>query len=119
MLILRSLAFNLLYYINIVVWMIGALPTFFLPRRVLLGAVKAWARSNLFLMRHVAGITCEIRGRENIPPGPVLVACKHQSVWDTFALFLVFEDPCYVLKRELMWLPLFGWLAAKQRMIAV
>ncbi|MDQ0396263.1 lysophospholipid acyltransferase family protein [Labrys monachus] len=119
MLILRSLLFNLLYYVNIVVWMVAVLPTFALPRRVLLRAVKAWARTNLFLMRHVAGITCEIRGRENIPPGPLLVACKHQSVWETFALFLVFDDPCYILKRELMWLPLFGWLAAKQRMIAV
>jgi 1-acyl-sn-glycerol-3-phosphate acyltransferase len=119
MLILRSLLFNLLYYINIIVWMVAALPTLALPRHVLLRTVKTWARVNIFLMRHVAGITCEIRGLENIPPGALLVAAKHQSVWDTFALFLVFDDPCYILKRELLWLPLFGWLASKQRMIAV
>jgi 1-acyl-sn-glycerol-3-phosphate acyltransferase len=119
MLLLRSLLFNILYYTNIVVWMIAALPTLALPRSFLHNLVKAWARVNFFLMRHVAGITCEIRGRENIPPGGLLVASKHQSVWDTFALFLVFDDPCYILKQELMWLPLFGWLASKQRMIAV
>ena len=119
MLLVRSLLFNLLYYINIIVWMIVALPTLVLPRSVLLGCVKAWVRVNFFLMRRVAGITCEIRGRENIPHGACLVASKHQSVWDTFAMFLVFDDPCYVLKRELTWIPLFGWLAVKQRMIAV
>lgn len=119
MLVLRSLLFNLFYYANIIVWMICALPSLLLPRIVLLTIVRAWSRVNFFLLRHVAGITCEIRGREHIPPGAVLVASKHQSVWDTFAMFLVFDDPCYVLKRELMWLPLFGWLAGKAEMIAV
>jgi 1-acyl-sn-glycerol-3-phosphate acyltransferase len=119
MLLVRSVLFNLLYYVNIIMCMIAALPTLLLPRTVLLACVKAWARVNFFLMRHVAGITCEVRGRENIPQGACLVASKHQSVWDTFAMFLVFDDPCYVLKRELTWIPLFGWLAAKQRMIAI
>lgn len=119
MLVLRSLLFNLAFYVNLVLWMILALPTLVLPRRALLWIVKSWARVNIVLMRHIAGITCEIRGRENLPPGPVLVAAKHQSTWDIFAMFLVCEDPCYVLKRELMWLPVFGWLAAKAQMIAV
>jgi 1-acyl-sn-glycerol-3-phosphate acyltransferase len=119
MIVLRSLLFNLVYYTNIILWMICALPSLLLPRIVLLRIVRAWARVNFFLMRTLAGITCEIRGRENVPPGGVLVASKHQSVWDTFAMFLVFDDPSYVLKRELMWLPLFGWLASKAEMIAV
>jgi 1-acyl-sn-glycerol-3-phosphate acyltransferase len=119
MIVLRSLLFNLVYYANIIIWMICVLPSLLLPRKVLLGIVRTWARLNFFLMRTLAGITCEIRGRENVPPGGVLVASKHQSVWDTFAMFLVFDDPAYVLKRELMWLPLFGWLASKAQMIAV
>jgi 1-acyl-sn-glycerol-3-phosphate acyltransferase len=119
MIFLRSLLFNLIYYANIVLWMICALPSLFLPRSVLRQIVRTWARGNFFLLRTVAGITCEIRGRENVPPGGVLVASKHQSVWETFAMFLVFDDPSYILKRELMWLPLFGWLARKAEMIAV
>ncbi|WP_448950389.1 lysophospholipid acyltransferase family protein [Labrys neptuniae] len=119
MLVLRSLLFNLAFYVNIVLWMIAALPTLLMPRGALLWIVRSWARVNIFLLRHLAGITCEIRGRENLPQGPVLVAAKHQSTWDIFAMFLVCEDPCYVLKRELMWLPVFGWLATKAQMIAV
>lgn len=119
MLVLRSLLFNLAFYVNIVLWMIAALPTLLMPRGALLWIVRSWARVNIFLLRHLAGITCEIRGRENLPQGPVLVAAKHQWTWDIFAMFLVCEDPCYVLKRELMWLPVFGWLATKAQMIAV
>ena len=73
MLVLRSLLFNLAFYVNIVLWMILALPTLLMPRPALLWIVRSWARVNIFLMRHIADITCEIRGRENLPPGPVLV----------------------------------------------
>jgi 1-acyl-sn-glycerol-3-phosphate acyltransferase len=119
MLVLRSLAFTTAFYVNITLWMILALPTLLLPRRVLIGVVRAWARSNLLLLRVLAGIRCEVRGRERVPPGGLLVAAKHQSVWETFALFLILDDPCYVLKRELTYLPLFGWLAMKARMVPV
>src|SRR3954454_15930252 len=108
MLVLRPLAFNLAFYLNFGLWMIGALPSLILPRRYLMMVVRGWARSNLFLMRVLAGIRFELRGRRHIPPGGLLVACKHQSFWETFALFLVFDDPCYILKRELQWIPLFG-----------
>jgi 1-acyl-sn-glycerol-3-phosphate acyltransferase len=119
MLVLRSLAFAIAFYANITLWMICALPTLLLPRRALVAVVRAWARSNLALLRILVGIRCEVRGRERIPPGGLLVASKHQSVWETFALFLILDDPCYVLKRELIWLPLFGWLARKARMVPV
>ena len=119
MLVLRSIAFNAAYYLNLILWMIAALPSMLLPRHVLLTIVKLWVRSNLFLLRTIAGIRCEFRGVENIPDGGVIIASKHQSVWETFALFHVLADPCYILKRELMWIPVFGWYAAKQRMVPV
>ncbi len=75
--------------------------------------------ARLWFLRVVCGITVEWRGREKLPDGACLVACKHQSSWETFALFMLLPDPTYVLKRELMWLPLFGWLATKARMIPV
>jgi len=115
----RSLLFNALFYVNITARMIVALPTIVLPYSFLLGVLRAYARSTLWLLRVVCGIKVEWRGREKIPAGACLVACKHQSLWETFALFMLLDDPTFVLKRELMWLPLFGWLARKARMIPI
>jgi 1-acyl-sn-glycerol-3-phosphate acyltransferase len=75
--------------------------------------VKLWARSSLWLLRVIAGTKIEVRGREKIPAGGFLVASKHQSLWETFALVPLFDDPAFILKRELMWIPFFGWYAWK------
>jgi 1-acyl-sn-glycerol-3-phosphate acyltransferase len=61
----------------------------------------------------------EIRGREHIPVGPVLIASKHQSAWETIIYHLVLDDPVMVIKRELFWIPLYGWYALKWRMIGI
>lgn len=118
-LIARSVLFNVLFYLNMLVLMILALPTLVLPRRAILEVVHVWARINRWLLRVVCGITVELRGLERIPPGALLVAAKHQSAWETFALVPLFADPAFILKRELMWLPFFGWYAAKAEMIPV
>jgi 1-acyl-sn-glycerol-3-phosphate acyltransferase len=115
----RSLLFNALFYVNITVRMIAALPTIVLPYSFLHGVLRRYASSTLWFLRVVCGIEVEWRGREKLPTGPYIVACKHQSLWETFALFMLLPDPTYVLKRELMWLPLFGWLATKARMIPI
>ena len=116
---LRSLAFNALFYLNTLAWLIVALPTFFMPYRAVIWVAKTWGRCNLVLLRLVAGIDYEIRGRENIPTGPLIVAGKHQSAWETFALLPLFDNPAYILKRELQWIPVFGWLTVKGRMVPV
>jgi 1-acyl-sn-glycerol-3-phosphate acyltransferase len=115
----RSLLFNVVFYINISVRMIVALPTIVLPYSFLLSVLRRYAGSTLWFLRLICGIGVEWRGREKLPKGAYIVACKHQSVWETFALFMVLPDPTYVLKRELMQLPLFGWLATKARMIPI
>jgi 1-acyl-sn-glycerol-3-phosphate acyltransferase len=117
--IIRSVLFNVLFYLNLFVLLCLALPTLALPRAAILGVVRFWARANNWLLRNVCGITVELRGLERIPPGPLLVASKHQSMWETFALFPLFADPAFILKRELMWLPFFGWYAWKADMIPV
>jgi 1-acyl-sn-glycerol-3-phosphate acyltransferase len=71
------------------------------------------------LLRVVVGIKVDIRGREKIPAGPILVASKHQSAWETFALIPLFRSPVFILKRELQWIPIFGWLLIKGRMVPV
>jgi 1-acyl-sn-glycerol-3-phosphate acyltransferase len=116
--LLRSIAFNVLFYLNTAIWLIIALPTFFMPYRAILVVAKAWGRSNLVLLR-VAGIDYEVRGREKIPQGPLIVAAKHQSAWETFALLPLFDNPLFIVKRELQWIPIFGWLMVKGRMVPV
>ena len=120
MLVLRSLAFNVLFYANLILWLIfGVLPSLLLPGRVLLAVAIGWARSALWLMRVVAGTRCEITGLENIPQGGLMVGAKHQSFLETFALVTVFKNPVFILKRELTWIPVFGWALMKMQMIPV
>ena len=101
-LVFRSVLFNVLFYLNLLVQLVGALPTLVMPRWGILAVAKFWARTNLWLLRVVCGIKVEFRGLAKIPPGPLLVAAKHQSLWETFALLLILSDPAYIMKRELM-----------------
>jgi 1-acyl-sn-glycerol-3-phosphate acyltransferase len=117
--VVRSLIFNIAFYGSFVVWLLVAVPTAVMPRRAVLAVAKTWGRYNLWLLRIICGIDVEWRGREKIPPGPLLVASKHQSLWETFALLHLFDDPIFILKRELMWIPVFGWLMAKAGMIPI
>ncbi len=119
MLILRSLLFNLSFYLNTCFWLIVALPTFFMPYWAILEIAKTWGRVNLWLLRVIAGIDYDIRGREKIPHGAIIVASKHQSAWETFALLHLFDSPTFIMKRELQWIPIFGWLTIKGRMVSV
>jgi 1-acyl-sn-glycerol-3-phosphate acyltransferase len=118
-LIARSVAFNIIFYLNLFVQITGALPALMMRRSAILRVAKFWARTNLWLLRALCGMRVEFRGLEKIPSGPLIVACKHQSLWETFALLPQLADPAYVMKRELMWIPLFGWYSRKAGMIAV
>jgi len=116
---LRSLVFNILFYVVFVAWAIVALPTFLMPRSAMLKVASWWARTSIFLMRVLCGIKVEFRGVEKIPKGPLIVASKHQSMWETISLLRFFEAPFFVLKRELLFIPLFGLFLIKTRMIAI
>jgi 1-acyl-sn-glycerol-3-phosphate acyltransferase len=116
---LRSLVFNVLFYLVLVFWIIVALPTFALPARAVFTVAGWWAQSSLFLMRTICNIRVEFRGVEKIPKGPLLVASKHQSFWETFALLRFFERPIFILKRQLTWIPVFGQFLVKANMIAI
>jgi 1-acyl-sn-glycerol-3-phosphate acyltransferase len=117
--IIRSILFNILFYMNTFVHCIGALISLVLPRRCVLLVSKSWAHSSLWLLKPVCGIGVEWRGLEKIPPGPLLIACKHQSVWETFVLLTLVRDPAFIVKRELIWIPLFGWAMWRGGMIPV
>jgi len=120
MIFLRSLAFNLALYVVTIVEMIVFTPFYFLAeRRKAWWVPKFWARSNLWLQKVLAGTRSEITGQENLPQGAYIVAPKHQSFWDTFALVPHIPDAVYILKRELMWIPVFGWYLGKMNMIPI
>ena len=116
---IRSLIFNILFYPVFLFWAIIALPTLVLPRRALLRVASWWAQTNILLMRVVCGIKVEFRGVEKIPKGPLLVASKHQSMWETMSLLHFFDAPFFVLKRELKRIPIFGLFLIKANMIAI
>jgi 1-acyl-sn-glycerol-3-phosphate acyltransferase len=116
---LRSILFNLLFYLNLAFLLIAAIPTLVMPRRAILWMAKLWGRSTLWLLRVFCHIRVEWRGLEKIPPGGILIAAKHQSTWETFALLTLLPDPTYVIKRELTWIPFFGWYAQHGGMIPV
>jgi 1-acyl-sn-glycerol-3-phosphate acyltransferase len=119
MIALRSAIFNVLFYVNLVLFLVLGSWFFLMPRKAAIRALQAWAKSSIFLLRVCCGTKMEVRGCENIPSGPCLIAGKHHSFWETFALLPLFDDPCIVLKKELTYIPLFGWFALKFRMIAV
>jgi 1-acyl-sn-glycerol-3-phosphate acyltransferase len=109
LLFIRSIVFNVVFYVTLVVMALAALPTLLMPRWGIIGVARLWGRINLWLLRVICGIKVDYRGIEKIPPGAILVASKHQSLWETFALVPLFPDPSFIVKRELSWIPVFGW----------
>ncbi len=119
MIAIRSAAFNFVFYLNLALFLVLGSPLLVLPRLWAIRALQLWARSSLWWLRILCGSEIEVRGSNNIPQGAALIAGKHQSLWETFAILPLLDDPCMVLKRELTFIPFFGWFAFKFRMIAV
>ncbi len=117
--IVRSTIFNIAFYINLVGLIVFGLPTILFGRRAVIGLARTWGRTSVWLLEKICGARLEFRGQENIVQGGIIVAAKHQSIFETFALTIKIDDFSYVLKRELMWLPLFGWLLKGAEQIAV
>ena len=109
----RSLIFQIAFYLNLTLHILASLPAFVLPHKIMVEVARSWGRTSVWLLSAICGVHLELRGHEKIPKGPLLVASKHQSAWDTFALLPMFPYPTYVLKRELTWIPFFGWCLLK------
>lgn len=116
---IRSILFNVAFYVNLALFLVLGSIFYVTPRKWSIEALKTWARVSLWLLKVIAGIDMEVRGREHIPIGPALVAGKHQSTWETFAIIPLFADPAMVLKHELVFIPFFGWFIPKFKMIPV
>ncbi len=119
MVFVRSSIFLLLQLIWTPIYATFSLFTFPLPPLTRYRIISGLAHSMIWLLRVVCGIRMEVRGAENIPQEPCIVLCKHQSAWETFALQTVFPPQVWVLKRELLFLPFFGWGLALTSPIAI
>jgi 1-acyl-sn-glycerol-3-phosphate acyltransferase len=115
----RSLLFNLLFYVTTTLFVVLGSPLLFAPRSWAMAALAVHARFELWLLKVIVGLQVEVRGKEKLLKGACLVAAKHQSAWETFALIPLFRDPALLMKRELFWIPFHGWFSRKFEMIPV
>lgn len=116
---LRSLLFNLIMWGSVLIYAPLALLTFPFPVRTRYAFVSGWARMQLWLARWIVGIRYHVEGHRHLPRGAAIVLAKHQSTWETIALQEILPPQVWVLKRELMWIPLFGWALALLKPIAI
>lgn len=117
--LLRSALFNAIMVSSAAVYAPLMLLLAPFPPLVRYRAIMLWPRFQLWLLRHLCGLDYQVEGKEHLPPGPAIVLAKHQSTWETLALELIFPPLTWVLKRELLWVPLFGWALALLRPIAI
>ena len=119
MIVLRSILFNLAFYVVSVLFTVLGSPLLLGPRSWAMAGLEAHGRTCIWLMRWIVGTRLEVRGRGKLPAGAALIAAKHQSAWDTFGILPVFRDPCFVLKAELLLIPFYGWFCRKFEHIVV
>lgn len=115
----RSVLFAIAFYLSSALFLVLGSWLLLGPRSWAMAGLKAHGLTSVWLLRWIVGTRLEVRNREKLPPGPVLVASKHQSAWDTFGLVPLMRDPAMIMKRELIWIPFYGWFSRKFRMIFV
>ncbi|MDA0305259.1 MAG: lysophospholipid acyltransferase family protein [Proteobacteria bacterium] len=119
MIVLRSIAFNIFFFVfHLALVMVMTMLLAF-PRRLEQRVVRLWTHLLGKALKTIVGLDIEIRGRENLPPGAIVIVSKHQSAWDTFVFYTLVDDPNYILKKELIDIPFWGWCAAKCGAIGV
>ena len=116
---LRSFLFNVLFYSWTALLAIAGAPVLLAPRPKVLAFARFWVRGIEVLLRYVAGITYEVRGRDRVPGGQPIFAIKHQSAFETLIAHLIVRDPAIMLKRELTLIPFFGWFLLRSGMIPI
>ena len=119
LMVARALVFTVWLYGLILVVGLLAMPLLLGPRAWVMRLVRLWVDLVMWGLKVFVGQTVEFRGLEHRPEGAAIIACKHLSMLDTIVPFQQLDDPCFVLKRELIRLPVYGWFAAKTRMLPV
>ena len=116
---LRSAVFNLVMIGSVLIYAPLSLLTYPLPPLARYRFIKQWARFQIWLVGALCGLYFQVEGREHLPKRTAIVLAKHQSTWETFSFQGIFPPQVWVLKRELLWVPLFGWALALLQPIAI
>ena len=116
---LRSSLFSIGMITSTLIFAFPSVLTFPLPYRYRYRFITTWSRFNIWWLKVCCDLDYEVEGREHIPDGPAIIICKHQSMWETLALQLIFPPQVWILKRELLWVPFFGWGLAVLEPIAI
>lgn len=116
---MRSYVFNILFYAWTTILSIAAIPLLLAPPQYCRALGRFWVRTTFALLAVVVGLRYRVIGGEHVPDGPVIFASKHQSAWDTFAFPVILPHPVYVLKRELVRIPIWGWLLNRSGVIPI
>ena len=116
---LRSLLFYPVLYINWALFLVLGSWLLLAPRSWAMAALALHGDVTVWLLRIICGTKMEVRGREKLLPGPVIVAAKHQAAWDTFAIISLMRDPALVMKAELLSVPIYGRFCRKFELIPI
>ena len=119
MTVLRSCMFTAALALITPPYAVLALATFVLPRMLRYRIISGWSWLVIFMAKAILGIRCKVEGREHLPAQPAVILSKHQSAWETLAFQQIFPPQVHVLKRELLWIPFFGWGLALMSPIAI
>jgi 1-acyl-sn-glycerol-3-phosphate acyltransferase len=116
---IRSLLFQIYFYASVCFFALGCAIFSPLGYRFTFRIASAWGRSMLLVGKHLCGLDYVIEGEENIPDEASVIMIKHTTVFETYAQLAIFPPQTWVLKRELLWIPIFGWGLAAMRPIAI
>jgi 1-acyl-sn-glycerol-3-phosphate acyltransferase len=116
---LGSVAFTLYLFLSVAAYALVLLPAVRMTRRTTYAAAASWAGSVLFMLRWLCKLDYVVDGLEHLPATPSVVLVKHASAWETIAQLRIFPGQTWVLKRELIWIPVFGWVLRRLKPIAI
>ena len=119
MLFVRSTLFFICQCLSAVVVSLLALPSLLLPSLPRAKVIGLWARFNLWALSWVCGVSYRVKGRENIPNEPAVIISNHQSTFETLCFQMIFPPLSFILKKQLLWIPFFGWGLAANRPISI
>jgi 1-acyl-sn-glycerol-3-phosphate acyltransferase len=119
MIYIRSTAFLLLGILTTILYGLFTVPLAVLRHDIGYECARGWGRRILWLAKNVCGIDYEIKGIENLPSRPVVVMAKHQSAWETVAILCYLPRAVWIIKRELVWVPIIGWVLGGLKSIAI
>jgi len=105
----RSLIYTVLSFGTVPFFVVPATFLIPFPYRVRYALITRWARLSIWMLKVICNLRYEVHGQENIPKHASIIFCKHQSMWETMALQCIFPPQLWVIKRELLWVPFFGW----------